>query len=227
MQKNQQRVARLVTAVAVAGVAAAAVTGAGAAEAASLKSVSKSKAIPGGSVAIKLFDEKYSVQQAVTNVPTSREVFVSGKVRVTTGGDVEGGAVTPGYVVGCQLNFGASGSGTAGVTTSSDDQSVITVPVGGGSLDVPLASDTGVGSGFTLAPGDAKFVPVIKASIGGNTVNSFTFTDHQGGVAYSQERFGVDGCAGFAEARAVVNVQVSTDDYKGNITLYGRPFSIG
>ena len=205
-------VARLVTAVAVTGVASASVAGPGVAEAQKLPSTAKTKAVPGGSVTIKLTDQKFTVSRAVTGVGTSREVLVSGKVRVSTGGDVKGGTVTAGYQVGCQVNFGGSqgGAGASGA-------------VGGGS---PAAA-AGPSASFALGPGQAVFVPVIKANVGGEAVNSFTFTGHKGGVAYSQERFGVDGCLGFAEAGALVNVQVSGQDSKANVTLYGKPFSLG
>lgn len=220
-----KRTARLATAVAVAGLAAAALGGTGAADAAKLPGGHKAKQVSGGSVSIRLFDESYTVQRPVTNVPTSREVFVSGKVRVNTGGDVKGGTVTTGYLIGCQLNFGAGAGGGAGIETDLDLSALAT---GDSPLSPPAATDdTGANASFSLGPGTAKFVPVIRTSIDDTAVNSFNFTGSTGGVAYSQERFGVDGCAGFAQARALVNVQVSGGDAKANVTLYGKPFSIG
>ena len=220
-----KRTARLTTVVAAAAVAAATLGGTGGADAAKLPGAHKSKQVTGGSVAIRLYDESYSVQRPVTNVPTSREVLVSGKVRVRTGGDVKGGTVTTGYLIGCQLNFGA-GAGTGGGLGTELDLNKL------GSGDDPFSvpaptKGTGSQATFTLGPGAAEFVPVIKTSIDDTKVNSFNFTGQTGGVAYSQERFGVDGCAGFAQARALVNVQVSGDTGKANVTLYGKPFSIG
>lgn len=215
--RNAKSVARSATALAVAGAAAAAVvaTGAGTADAAPLPGAFKSKAVPGGKVSIRLFNEAYAVQNSVANNPFSREVFVSGKVRINTSGDIKGGTVTAGYLVGCQLNFGAKSGGD--IIGESDWD-------GNGKLK---NDKTKVGASFTLSPGDVKFAPVIRASVGGEAVESFSFTGNTGGVAYKSERFAVDGCAGFAEARALVNVQVSTKGAKSNITLYGRPFSIG
>lgn len=207
---------RVVAGAAVAGAALIAVTGAtaGVAEAKSLPGASKSRSFDGGSVNIRLYDESARITRAVTNIQTSREVWVSGKVRVTTSGDVKGGNINAGYLVGCQVNFGAKGSGDAGVSNK------------GWSTFDPTP-DASVGGGFTLSPGEATYVPVIKTTIDDEAVNSFDFGDARGGVAYSQERFGVDGCAGYASAMAKVTVKVATDTFKGNITMYGKPFSLG
>nr|WP_308469737.1 MspA family porin [Gordonia spumicola] len=122
---------------------------------------------------------------------------------------MKGATLTAGYLVGCQLNFGASAGAETSDLLASGDVSV--TPSGG----------------FTLGPGEAGFYPVIRASVDGDEVNSISFADGRGGLAYSQERFSVDGCAGHASARALVKVQVSTDTFKGNITTYGKPFSLG
>ena len=208
---------RVAAGVAVAGAALIAVTGAtaGLAEAKPLPGASKSRSFDAGSVNIRLYDESARITRAVTNVPTSREVWVSGKVRVTTSGDVKGGNINVGYLIGCQLNFGAGADGGAGVEY-------------GPLQDSPeLDPSAGVSGAFELSPGEAKYVPVIKTTINDEAVNSFNFGNARGGVAYSQERFGVDGCAGHAEGMAKVTVKVATDTFKGNITMYGKPFSLG
>ncbi|MCK0439711.1 MspA family porin [Gordonia alkaliphila] len=210
---------RVVAPVAVAGAAMIALTGvtAGVAEAKNLPGATKTRSFDEGSVTIRLFDESARITRAVTNVPTSREVQVSGKVAVTTKGGVKGGNINVGYLVGCQLSFDAGGGVSGGGTYTFN-------PSGNAS---PFAPSGGVTGTAAIAPGQAVYVPVIKASIGGNPVNSFDFNNARGGVAYSQERFGVDGCAGYAEAMAKVTVKVSTDTFKGNITMYGKPFSLG
>lgn len=201
-----------------AAIAGAAVIGAtamtpGAAEAAKLPGASKSVNVGGGSVNIRLFDESYNIQRSVANNHFSREVFVSGKIRVTTSGKVKGANVKAGYLVGCQLNFGASGG--AGIASDLSEDTL---------LD---QDDTQIGAGFELSPGEAGFFPVVNAKIGDDTVDSFDFTGARGGVAYSGERFGVDGCAGHAQAMAKVTVKVKAPGYVGNVTVYGKPFSIG
>lgn len=222
---------RVSVAAALAGAAMIALTGAtaGVAEAKKLPGATKTRSFDEGKVTMRLFDESYTVRRAVTHVPTSREVWVSGKVAVTTSGDVKGGNVRAGYLVGCQLGFGAdSGAGVGGefdflklpATPVPDDEIL-------GALDDAFTPNAGVRGGFTLAPGQAVYVPVIKASAGGREADSFNFGAARGGVAYSQERFGVDGCAGHASARAMVTVRVGTPTFKGNITMYGKPFSLG
>ncbi|QMU20662.1 MspA family porin [Gordonia rubripertincta] len=174
--------------------------------------------VDGTPVTVQLFDEYVNVQRAVTNVQTSREVWVSGKVKVTVGGKAEGGSVNAGYLVGCQVNFGASAEGGAGISQG---------------FDGTQAPSGEVGAGFTLGPGQASYFPIIETTSGSDTsysdykVNSYSFKGKTGGVVYSQEKFGMDGCAGYASAKAKIKVTVSTDAVKGVITLYGKPFSIG
>jgi len=212
MKKNSRTIALA----GVVGAAAMAFTGvtAGYADAGKLPGVYKHKNLGDGSVTIRLYDEAVRVSRAVTNVPTSREVWVSGKVAVNTSG-LEGATVTAGYIVGCQLNFGADASGGAALDFDTAGQALIN------------QDDTTVGGGFELSPGKAAFVPIVKAKVDGEDVDAISFSEGRGGIAYSQERFGVDGCAGFAAARAAIKVQVASDTVKGNITAYGKQFSLG
>ncbi|MFT3659891.1 MAG: MspA family porin [Gordonia sp. (in: high G+C Gram-positive bacteria)] len=207
-----KKTSRVLAGAALAGAAVIGVTsmGPGVAEAAKLPGFTKTKNLNGGSVTIRLFDESFRIQRSVANNHFSREVFVSGKVKVTTSGKVEGGSVNAGYIVGCQLNFGASSEGGVEQEFGADQ---------------PEASAK---AGFTLSPGEAKYVPIVNVvDDEDEEIDAFDFSDARGGVAYSAERFGVDGCAGYAEAMAKVTVRVETDGFRGNVTAYGRPFSIG
>ncbi|WP_288815890.1 MspA family porin [uncultured Gordonia sp.] len=223
MKKNITR--RVVAAAGITGAVAMGLTslGAGGATAGPLPGGSVTKTLVDGTpVTVQLFDEYVNVQRAVTNVQTSREVWLSGKVRVTVGGKAEGGSVNAGYLVGCQVNFGASAEGGAGVGTEQDDTGTWG----------PTQSLEGA-AGFTLSPGEAKYFPIIEETSGSDTaykdynVSSYSFKGQRGGVTYSQQKFGLDGCAGYASAKAKIKVTVSTDSVKGVITLYGKPFSIG
>ncbi|MGB3699076.1 MAG: MspA family porin [Gordonia sp. (in: high G+C Gram-positive bacteria)] len=215
---NKRVVRGLTASAAIAGAVVVGATTAAPANAFALPGAVKTKNLDGGSVTIRLYDEAARVSRAVTNIPTSREVMVSGKVRVTTAGGVKGGNINAGYVVGCQVNFGA-GVGAHGKITGG--------PTDEGYAFSASPKDFGGTGQIELSPGKAAYVPVVSTVIGDDTVNSFTFKGAQGGVAYSGERFGVDGCAGYAQAQARVTVKVSTDTFKGNVTLYGKPFSIG
>lgn len=169
--------------------------------------------VDGTKVTVRLFDESVDRRQPSTvALPTSRNVLVSGKVLVTVGGSgASGGAIDAGYIVGCQLNFGAGANAQGGLST---DQIL------GSSTDL---SNNNIGSSFELSPGKATAVSVVKD--GDDT--GFEFKGTRAGLAYSQEAFRVDGCAGFAEAKAYVKVKVSTDAVDGYVTLVGKPFSIG
>ncbi|MGW8812043.1 MspA family porin [Gordonia terrae] len=222
MKKNITR--RVVAAAGITGAVAMGLTslGAGGATAGPLPGGTITKTLVDGTpVTVQLFDEYVNVQRAVTNVATSREVWLSGKVRVTVGGKAEGGSVNAGYLVGCQVNFGADAGAGAGVK----------VPFDGS--DPSFTDSTGAEAGFSLGPGQASYFPIIEETSGSDTaykdynVSSYSFKGQKGGVTYSQQKFGLDGCAGYASAKAKIKVTVSTDAVKGVVTLYGKPFSIG
>lgn len=223
MKKNITR--RVVAGAAVVGAAMMGVAslGDGAASAGPVPGNKVTKTLADGTpVTIQLFDQFANVQRAVTNVQTSRETWVSGKVRVTVGGKAEGGSIKVGYDVGCQINFGASAGADAGYDTAPNDDN--TGPKG------PSAT---TGGGVTLGPGEVKTVWVINTTSGDSTaykdynVNDFSFKGSKGGLVYSQEQFGVDGCAGYASARARIQVTVKTDSVKSVTVLNGKPFSLG
>jgi hypothetical protein len=182
------------------------------------------RTLPGGSVArrlvdgstvkARLYDEAVRYVGNVANIPTSREAWVSGKIVVTVGGGAKGGTIAGGYVVGCQMNIG-------GVQNGYD----------------PLNNQWGhmqnFGATLHLGPGQTGWIPIIKTTYGTNTsdtgygVNMYTFRGNRGGVAYSQESFRIDGCAGYASARARFTIGVETDEVMAQVVLWGRPFSIG
>lgn len=221
---NTKFTRRVAAAAGVTGVAVMGLTslGAGGAAAGPLPGGSVTKTLVDGTpVTVRLTDEFVNVQRAVSNIQTSREVWMSGKVRVTVGGEADGGSIKAGYIVGCQVNFGGGEGGGEGGAS---------VPYDGGAIS---DQEIGGSASFSLGPGEAKYVPVISETSGDDTayedyeVNDYSFKGNSGGVAYSQEKFGVDGCAGYASAKAKIEVKVSTDAVKGIVTLYGKPFSIG
>lgn len=219
--KNQTS-RRLAAIAGIAGVTTIALSsmGAGGAAAGPLPGgIATQKLVDGTNVTVKLIDEKVAITPSTVALPTSRNVWLSGKVLVDVAGEAEGATVEAGYIVGCQLNFGAGGKGGAGIENSAP-------ATPGGTRE---NSYTGGGElGFSLKPGKATYVPVIQdQDEDGNDVSNFTFEGNQGGIAYSQETFKIDGCAGFAEAKAYVNVTVETPTVTGIVTLWGKPFSIG
>ncbi|OCW86599.1 hypothetical protein GR168_06635 [Gordonia sp. JH63] len=222
MKKNITR--RVVAAAGIAGAVAMGLTslGAGGATAGPLPGGTITKTLVDGTpVTVQLFDEYVNVQRPISNVPTSREVWLSGKVRVTVGGKAEGGAVKVGYDVGCQVNFGGGGVGADGETAPD--------------LTGQGGAETSIGSGgsLSLGPGEVNRVWLINETSGSDKsytdyeLSAYTFKGNRGGVAYSQEQFKVESCAGYAAARAFVQVTVNTDAVKGVVVLNGKHFSLG
>ncbi|MDS1115904.1 MspA family porin [Gordonia westfalica] len=228
MKKNITR--RVVAAAGIAGAVAMGLTslGAGGATAGPLPggTITK-KLVDGTPVTIQLFDEYANVQRAVSNVPTSREVWGSGKVRVTVGGKAEGGSIKVGWEVGCQIDFKEGGASVPGVGGGLDYSDPSNITAGAG-----LTGDS-VGGNVKIGPGQVSRHWLINETSGSDTaysdynLSSFTFKGTKGGVVYSQEQFKVDGCIGYAAARAIVQVTVNTDSVKGVVMLNGKPFSLG
>ncbi|MBY8857891.1 MspA family porin [Nocardia sp. CA2R105] len=105
-----------------------------------------------------------------------------------------------GYIVGCQVDIGtdAISAGVSG-SVSLTDASV------GGSI------------GLNLGPGQVKFVQIDSIDI--------THPGHFS-VEYQDAEMQIQGCAGYAQARAYTVVEVVGNHYS-KTTLYGQPFSIG
>ncbi|MEH3154602.1 MAG: MspA family porin [Gordonia paraffinivorans] len=218
---------RVAAAAGIAAVSAVALSsmGAGAAAAGALPGGFTTQTLADGTkVSVQLKDEFVTIARSGAANATTRNAWVSGKVIVTVNGaNASGGDVTAGYLVGCQVDFSGGGSvGSGGA-----------LAVGGSNLAI-VPGDTNVtpNGSVTLAPGVAKFVPVLDSGVGkyngtDEADTSFSFKGNRGGIAYSQETFQVNGCAGYASAKAAISVKVSTDAVDGYVTLYGRPFSIG
>ncbi|MFC0454654.1 MspA family porin, partial [Rhodococcus jostii] len=158
------------------------------------------------------------------STPLHRNVWVNGKASVELqGAGAKGATITPGYILACQVDFGAKGDGGASTKMTIDEDS-------GNLVSGPLA---GKSSGaITLGPGQAKNVTILdlekKDAYGGEShTGGNKFTGKTGSVTWADSTLGVSGCAGYAQARSYVKVAVSTDNVSSNVTLWGQPFSIG
>ncbi|WP_431970315.1 MspA family porin [Nocardia sp. bgisy134] len=105
-----------------------------------------------------------------------------------------------GYIVGCQVAIGDDAI-SAGLSGGID--------LSGGSL--------GGSIGLELGPGQVKFVQIDYKDILKPGVYS---------VEYQDVEIEIQGCAGYAQARAYTVVEIVGDHYS-KTTLYGMPFSIG
>lgn len=195
-------------------------TGTGEASAAPVANTTVTKTLVDGTpVKIELFGQNVNYQNSIVeSFNLVREVWVSGKVRVTVGGEASGGTIAAGYIVGCQVDIGLGASGDGGVLLQNPEDA-----------DNPNGPSASAGTTLKIGPGQAGYIPIIQTTDSDDDgVTDYTFTGSQGGVAYSQESFKTDNnCGGYAEAKAKVTVTVDTDAVKGVITLYGKPFSIG
>ncbi|MEV6333233.1 MspA family porin [Nocardia vinacea] len=108
--------------------------------------------------------------------------------------------LSTGYIVGCQVSI-ASDAISAGVSGG--------INLSGGSL--------GGSIGLNLGPGEVKFVQIDYKDI---------LKPGRYSVEYQDAEIEIQGCAGYAQARAYTVVEIIGDHYS-KTTLYGQPFSIG
>ena len=105
-----------------------------------------------------------------------------------------------GYIVGCQVSIG--------------EEAISLGASGGITLD---GGNLGGSVGLELGPGDVKFVQIDYKDIE---------EPGQYSVEYQDVEMQIQGCAGYAQARAYTVVEIIGDHYS-KTTLYGQPFSIG
>ncbi|MFI6868294.1 MspA family porin [Nocardia sp. NPDC050406] len=105
-----------------------------------------------------------------------------------------------GYIIGCQVSL-ADDAVSAGVSGGVD----LTGVKAGGSI------------GLNIGPGDVKFVQIDSKDI----LKSGTYS-----IEYQDVPVDIQGCGGYAQARAYTVVEIIGDHYS-KTTLYGQPFSLG
>jgi MspA len=172
-------------------------------------------------VTIKLVGESANINPPMGSTPVHRNAWVSGSAQVELSGNTsaKGGAIYPGYTVGCQVNI--AGGGASGGVTGSNNWDGSKPSVGATS-----------GGTLSLGPGQAKSFYVLdleQADDFGNEAHKkrIKFTGASGSVTWADETIGLSGCAGYAQARSFVSVEVETDNVISWVTLWGQPFSLG
>ncbi|WP_330228436.1 MspA family porin [Nocardia sp. NBC_00508] len=171
-------------------------------------------------VTIRLVGESATISPSMGSTPVHRNAWVSGSAQVEVSG-AAGGAIFPGYTVGCQVNI-AGGGATGGVDGDVDwSGDTVTGGVGANS-----------GGELSLGPGQAKSFYVLdleQADDFGNESHKKRnkFKGTSGSVTWADETIGLSGCGGYAQARAFVSVEVETDNVITWVTLWGQPFSLG
>ncbi|MFI2557125.1 MspA family porin [Nocardia farcinica] len=186
--------------------------------------------LPGGSitetlgdgavVTVDLIGESANISPSMGSTPLHRNAWVSGTAEVSvTGQPLLLGKIRPGYVVGCQVNIGGGGA-NGGAGFSSDWE---------GQRPNPSAN---VGGNLSLGPGQAKMFYILDQEradpFGESTHTNFNpFRSGRGGVSWKNSTIALSGCAGYAQARAFVRVELETEGAKEDVTLWGQPFSLG
>ncbi|AQA21494.1 mspA family protein [Rhodococcus sp. MTM3W5.2] len=185
--------------------------------------------LPGGTISKTLVDgtvvtvtmtgESANISPSMGATPLHRNVWVSGSAKVElSGANADGGKIEPGYVVACQLTLGGKGGADTGMSSGWEGESVKQTAKSAGNL--------------SIAPGQAKNVKLLdleKADDFGGESHSGAngFKGKSGSVTWADSTIGVEGCAGYAQARSYVKVTASTKNVSSTVTLWGQPFSIG
>ncbi|WP_410870706.1 MspA family porin [Nocardia sp. A7] len=167
-------------------------------------------------VDIALVGESANISPSMGSSPVHRNAWVSGSAQVTVS-DGGSGKIYPGYTVGCQVNI--AGGGVSGDVEGS---------VSGDTGDVAV----GTGGELSLGPGQSSSFYILdreQADDYGSESHSKNnkFKNGSGSVTWSDTTIGLTGCAGYAQARAFVSVEVETDNVISWVTLWGAPFSLG
>jgi hypothetical protein len=190
--------------------------------------------LPGGDITKTLSDgtvvhvwmdgESANINPSMGATPLHRNAWASGSAHVEISSDssATGGKIYPGYTVGCQVDI-SGGNVNGGPSVSADwsnGQQVVVTP------------GANAGGNLTLGPGQAQSFYVLdleqKDDYGQAIHRVYNkFNGNSGSVAWADETIGLTGCAGYAQARSFVSVEVETDNVISWVTLWGQPFSLG
>ncbi|MBC7302916.1 MAG: MspA family porin [Nocardia sp.] len=172
----------------------------------------------GTAVTIRLINESVNISPSMGSTPLHRNVWASGRAEVQVHGAHNGAKLSPGYVVGCQVDI-SGGNATGGANGAVNSQ-------GNGSGGVTS------GGNLTLGPGQASTFWLLQVE-GANAygeesyVPAIKFKGQEGSVTWADSTLGLAGCAGYAQARAFVAVEVTTEFGRSEMRLWGQPFSLG
>ncbi|MGW0183389.1 MspA family porin [Nocardia sp. NPDC003345] len=174
--------------------------------------------LPNGlQVTARIANESALINPSMGSTPLHRNTWVSGSAQVEVHGKHKGTKITPGYTVGCQVDI-SGGSTNAGAGASVAGENV--------------TGNASTGGNLTLGPGQATsflLLDIEKPDVYGNEGHQFAtkFTGQSGSVTWSDSTIGLNGCAGYAQARSFVRIEVSTDQGISEFRIWGQPFSLG
>ena len=179
----------------------------------------------GTTVTVSLEQESAKISGSMGGTPVHRNVWVTARASVDLTGPSASTAtlkISPGYVVGCQVDIsGLSENSNATGNANPSTQGPWTV-----------TPSQAFGTGVTLGPGQA----VARLMLDLERPDDYGQESHKRynkvpgphtSVTWIDETFSVDGCGGYAQARAFVSAEVDSSNFIGNVLLWGQPFSIG
>ncbi|GAB3132507.1 hypothetical protein GCM10027289_20730 [Tsukamurella serpentis] len=185
-----------------------------------------------GSITVSVKGHSAKLSPGMVALPTTRNAWVSGTISVKVdGAEADGGSIEAGYAVGCQIDVG-----DASLDLGAGVDSGVTVGAGGGVA--PSVTGT-TGGSLKLAAGsigtqsltyDRATWPKPGDEVTPDWASpstSFDFTGSGGGFSYADQTIGVDGCAGYAQARLYVIAAAQVGNTKGRVLLWGDPFTLG
>ncbi|GAA1071453.1 MspA family porin [Tsukamurella spumae] len=199
-----------------------------------LRDATQSVKAGAGTITVSVKGQRARLSPGMVALPTTRNAWVSGAVSVKVSGDADGGSIEAGFLVGCQIDVGEAsldlGAGaSSGATFNDPDAGTGIKPsvsgTTGGSIKLAAGSVGTQSLTYDRAtwpkPGD-EIDPDWSAPS-----TSFDFTGSGGSFTYSDQTIGVDGCAGYAQARMYVIVRAQVGNSKGRVILWGDRFTLG
>ncbi|MET8778036.1 MspA family porin [Nocardia sp. NPDC004654] len=213
------------TAVVATGVAALACGTAGADVVVPLPGAHQVQTLMDGTVVtVRLTGESVTINPSLGGTPLHRNAWVSGSahVEVTGAGDRPGGKLIPGYTVGCQVDISGGGveGGVEGGLSWRDPQNV--------------RPNVGAESGgaLSLGPGQTRSFYLLDVEVPDDFGNEDhkpvnRFRGNTASVTWADSTIALTGCAGYAQARAFIRVEIETANVASHLTVWGAPFSLG
>ncbi|TWS18900.1 MspA family porin [Tsukamurella asaccharolytica] len=184
-------------------------------------------------VTVSITNQSAKLSPGMVSLPTTRNAWVSGVVSAKiNGGKPDGGSISAGYAVGCQVDVGKT-EVTAGVTGASG----ASVNFNGPTIQPKVTATTGATISLAAGSIGTQMLTYDRASwpSPGDEVapdwadpsTSFKFKGASGSLAYTEQTIGVDGCAGYAQARFFAKVKVKSGNTQSTVVLWGKPFTLG
>ncbi len=196
-----------------------------------------------GTIVVTATGQSARLSPGMVSLPTTRNAWVSGTLHAVLKGENPGnGTIQAGYVVGCQVAVQKAGVDLNGAVNSG-----VSAAISGSGITPSVAPRGSVGSSgsLTLSAGSIgvepltldkpiwpkagkPFKPQAPRDRGFEKPNKwFAFQGDSGSLTWSDTTVGVDGCAGYAQARLYAYVTGQVGRSEGTAVLWGTPFTLG